>query len=741
MKSVVFSLLACVTILQLSGCTGGERSDTTILPKPISVPVDNTVTVDHFLEYINMQPALGVGEYTLVAATPTIGQSGDYSLAITYDSGQTDTISGSWTASGGKDPLSANNVRHPITLQSPGGLSVQLTSTVDNYLYLLRNDNVIAEDDDSAGDGDAMLVFERSKIDSAAYASAYYKAADPLNERTTFADWKRVNGFDQGTDFETTFRDFVDLGYGRDMYARTRDDGGIAIYVDNYLVQIGEGDASSYGPLGLDAALEANRRFLIGSNTIEFSPVDPSDPTSEKIVKVFAYSPEGADGVQPRILSLDFDGRGEKFLPTVCMVCHGGDLYALEADGSFPQQTLTSMKLNILDPEAFTFSNQSGFTEAESEAPIKGMNKMVHDTFVAMNARDATNAGKWSGDLAIDLAAGAYGDDFSADTYDREYIPLGWRQTDDRPAGVESLYRDVVKVHCIACHALKGTSTGEARLTTVGDKRIPLANAINFSSFEKFISYNDQIIEQVYRRAQMPTSLLSYEKFWSNPAGIPTQLAGFLEGFDVFDSNGVIAEPQKPVAILGSSRPATSPVQLNAAASFLKETYAWRIVSAPDGATASLSSASSVTTQLTTDISGDYVIDLTASNKTGLSDTQQTTITIDPLLNPAPAQLTFAAHIQPILQTRCAGCHRDGGFFDGIAMDFNLSNPSLYKDVIDRINLKDPDSSLILTKAVRVQHGGGAALLRSGAETDRLTILNWIINGAPCGDDPLICVR
>ena len=393
----------------------------------------------------------------------------------------------------------------------------------------------MASDDDSGDGANATIDMETSNISSESYAAAYYKAVDPNDERTTFQDWLTLNGFDQGVDHNATFRDIIDLGYGRDMYARTRSDGGVAIYVNNYLFQTEMGDASLYSPLGLDAAIAKDERFLIGSNVIEYSPVDPNDGDSEKIVKMIAYGPKNSSGVQPRILSVNFDGRGERFMPGVCGVCHGASLYPLEDDGSFPLQALRSFKLNILDPKPFGFSDQVGFTQAEQETPLRGINQLVHSTFAAMAEESTENSGKWSTTFAQDLDAGAYGGDFSGTIYDREYIPEGWRQNENRPAGIESLYLDVIKVHCIACHALRGTELAESRTTTVGDERISLANAINLSSYEKFISYNDQIIELVYRRGQMPLSFLNYRQFWSNPDGVPTQLASFLTGFDVYD--------------------------------------------------------------------------------------------------------------------------------------------------------------------------------------------------------------
>ena len=121
------------------------------------------------------------------------------------------------------------------------GLKISLVSGIDTYLYLTRNGHVIAKDDNDGDGTKASLNLENSQISSQAYSKAYYAAIDPENTRTTFSDWKTANGFSTA-DYHVTFRDEVDLGYGRDMYARTSSDGSIAIYVENYVVQISSGD-------------------------------------------------------------------------------------------------------------------------------------------------------------------------------------------------------------------------------------------------------------------------------------------------------------------------------------------------------------------------------------------------------------------------------------------------------------------------------------------------------------------
>ncbi|MBC7917699.1 MAG: hypothetical protein H7Y28_07815, partial [Rhodoferax sp.] len=57
------------------------------------------------------------------------------------------------------------------------------------------------------------------EVNSAAFATAYYEAVDPNNERTTLAAFKAKNGFGSGMGEEASIiiGDQRDLGYGRKM--------------------------------------------------------------------------------------------------------------------------------------------------------------------------------------------------------------------------------------------------------------------------------------------------------------------------------------------------------------------------------------------------------------------------------------------------------------------------------------------------------------------------------------------
>ena len=609
-------------------------------------------------------------------------------------------------------------------------------------------------------------------VDSEAYANAYYAAVDPLDERTTLADWKTRVEFSQGNIVHATFRDTKDLGYGRDMYAKTswnNCDTCVAVYVDNYIVEIEAGDATSYGPLNLDAAIEQDREFLFGTNVIEFSHED-DNPSKPKILKFFTYAPEDNSGVQWRLTAADLDGRGVKHMPMMCVVCHGGTLYPLTRksvnDGgalTFDPISLKSPKMNMLEQHTLQFSSTPGYTETDQEPAIAVINRMVYESYRESGTRADTNnsttaddtdddQANWRSDFAEELVEGAYGDTNLGDdvleqntTYQADFVPAGWAQTGSRPGGVEVLYKQVIEPHCIGCHSSRGTMVA---------KNNNDANGVNFSSYEEFIAYNDLIIDYVYRRGSMPRSLINFSQFWDDPDGAPTLLATYLAGFDVFDGNGNVVMPGKAVAKPGADRTVKStPVELKATASLFSATYSWRIVSPTDNS-ASLDDLTSSAPQLNAG-DGDVVLELTTSNANGNSEPAQVTITVDSTTT-IPENPTFVSDISAILQTNCAAsCHSSSlvtppNTLAGIPIYYDQAsytdgNPkNLYQNVLNRVDLVDPENSLLLrkpTNAPDTPHGGDLVLDRTDPNQDNLyiTILNWIRNGAPCGNDATLC--
>ncbi len=746
-QTIKFSILF-LFVLTINACDQREDSK-----RQISKKERVFEEADSFLQFINTQASLGAGEYQLVVATETDNQIGDYSIEVNIN-GENNLLFGVWNPSAGLSPDPDMNPVHSIVLDHAGGLTTKTESTVNSYLYLLKNGYLIAEGKE--------IKLPVSQIDSQEYTDAYYRAVDPQGERDTLSAWQRVNGFDNGHDVHVIFRDTKDLGYGRNMYARKNNStGDISFFVQNYAANLG-GDEGQYNFSNVIAAINEMSEYHIGTNAIEFSPIDPQDANSEKILKFFTFRRnEGEGSIEYRQDTTDLDGRGAKQMPIPCLVCHGARLLPLDENGKFQLLSLKSAKLNQLEVDTFEFATSGIYSQEAIESDIKIINQYVNEVYNEINNQDRENFDQWSGKFALELSEGRYGGaDFPKDIYKTNFIPAGWRQNENRPDGVEQLFTEVVQPHCISCHSIRGSKAAERNNT---------ANDINFSSYEKFISYNDTIIDYVFHRGVMPLSLLNFNKFWSKPEGAPALLASFLDGFDSYDEDNLPLKPGQAFAKPGENRSALSPVQLNASASLYARKFQWSVISKPLASIASLDNPQIPNPVLTVDTDGAYVLQLTVSNDLG-SHSETMTITIDNsisgLLDKHQSQLTFVDDIMEDIMGAsdgapgtCASCHRSNaahtdsnpaydGKYDGIPVFYSLYNDmddinlnrNLYRHVRARVNLADPENSLLLLKPTGNHHGGDVQIDRSTftGERDYQILLNWIREGAVCGDH-VIC--
>ena len=691
----------------------------------------------NFLQFLNRQASLAAGSYTLVAGTASAGQAGSYSLVVTLDDGTTQTFSGSWTSSGGADPASAQNPRHSLELLRPGGLNAVLTSSADGVLYLLdATGAVVAQDDNGAGGTNARIALAESKTDSLAYTNAYYATIDPLNQRDTLTKWKQVNGFDGGNDAVAVFLDTKDLGYGRYQHMKRGANGTVAFYVDNYQIQNVPGQ--NYSAINLDAAVSQTRSFHIGTNAIEYGPVDsdgdgvPDDidgdgnidgDRDDYFVRFYTFNPEPP---YARRTAVDMDGLGEKGMPIPCITCHGGRADPLLPNGKFPHLGDTRGHLQAFDVDALTYSDRTGATRAELEPELKAFNCEVHKSF---ESSATPRPGFWNSGMAREMIAAWYGGDVCdpATTFNDTYIPAGWVHdpgTGSPPAGSDTLYREVIADNCRTCHLLRGTQDN---------------NEIDFTSFSKFVGHAAQIEPLLYDSGRMPLAFVPYRNLF-DATGAVEQIASFLPNFSRVSSNGTVLRPGRPIANAGPDRRSPSPAVVNGVASRLAQTFTWRVVSQPPGSVASLDGGNTVRPKLVATTNGVYDLELVVANSLQTSTPDRVRVIIDSAMLPAPADLRFVADIKPILQDDCVACHRPGGNGAVLPPVFYTDplpgeNRDLYNEVRARINFNDPAESPLLTKPTGRHHNGGVIAgfdLEEGGDRSRYErVREWILEGAP----------
>ena len=330
-------------------------------------------------------------------------------------------------------------------------------------------------------------------------ANGYYAAVDPNDERKTLGDWWTKNGFTfdangQPTNgVRTSYLNFNDLGSGRDMHFLRRADGTVAAYVTNYgLFNQDHGNAD----------LAANRTDPGATVAMEYGPVEGQGTT--RIVKFFVFFGGDNDRNAPRSTSADLDGFGAKFVPNLCLNCHGGDYYP--DDTAAPTFAELNMGASFRELDIATYKFPGGRTEADNteKAAFKEQNLIVKgmaagDTIAIQPIKDLISG--WYSGSSIDQ--------------DNDFTPSGWVG-----APKEDLYDGVIKQSCRTCHVALDPD--------------PTELGIGWTSYEQLKFYYDFLDNIVLCRSRvMPHAVTTYRNFWlSAGPHRPAVLRDFVDGAD-----------------------------------------------------------------------------------------------------------------------------------------------------------------------------------------------------------------
>lgn len=148
----------------------------------------------------------------------------------------------------------------------------------------------------------------------------------------------------------------IDLNLGRAMHAKKRTNG-LAYYVCNHRT-----------------ANDAVRgKKLIACVAMDYSAVLGVNG-NQAFTKFYVFDNKGK-----RIPSADLDGRGEKYVPALCLACHGGT----HANGRFFQTgDNPNVKAQFLpfDLDNFDYSKRRRFTSNAQEGKFRRLNRIVKDT-------------------------------------------------------------------------------------------------------------------------------------------------------------------------------------------------------------------------------------------------------------------------------------------------------------------------------------------------------------------------
>ena len=354
-----------------------------------------------------------------------------------------------------------------------------------------------------------LLSLDAAPQDTPASAAAYYATIDPMSERTTLLDWLKLNGFlsadktavkwDElaaGSSAQAVYTNNFDLGFGRDMYAKLGacDNGyappqlGSAIEI----ATVGRCDVAAvvvnYASLE-GAAKKLNPQLVVA---MEYSAAPATN--GRRIVKFYVFALNVYTGSFDRVSSANLDGRGERYVPQVCTVCHGGTPGGIDEGGAQGSDGDVGATFLPWDPDSLLYSTSNrdsevdrSFTEkalipqysrATQEPGLRMLNQLAYLTF-----DDPERTQRYT--LARQLVEGWYGVDdshaFTASTY-AAFVPPGWTQNgvdgaantaDDNPPDAPAIYEDVFARHCRSCHIAHAPALGAggAQLETFTNAR------------------------------------------------------------------------------------------------------------------------------------------------------------------------------------------------------------------------------------------------------------------------------
>jgi hypothetical protein len=419
--------------------------------------------------------------------------------------------------------------------------------------------------------------------------------------------------------------------------------------------------------------------------------------------------------------------------------------------------------------DTFDFSTTGGFTRAAQESTLKLMNQWILCSYPLAgavagpedNCRRPAIPSEWVGTADVTIKQAYGGTGLPNATYSDTFVPAAWNTV-----GQSSLYQAVISPYCRTCHELRGVVVANGK-----------GADMDFDTFAKFQSYAERIKHHVLDFGNMPLSKLVANNFWAS-SGV-NLLADFLtaQGQTSRDSAGAVLMPGRPITRLVDRVIKQGATALTAPSTRFATTFAWSVVSGPNGTVPPtnvvLTNATSSTATFNASADGVYVVQLIVGN--GAQSASATArILVDSTLPYVPSALRFSSsgtavnNIKPIFTAAgCTGCHRDVGFpatskpplfytdYDrngDLIIGDATDDLWFYEEVKGRVNLTDPDASPLLRKPSGsalggtfsgfVHHGGGGPFggFNTAAPPTPSDVairhhydkfLNWIMNGAP----------
>jgi hypothetical protein len=309
----------------------------------------------------------------------------------------------------------------------------------------------------------------------------------PTGYQLTFADWKQYWGFGSPSSNEVTanYANLADLNLQRDMHTLShpgpRPGGGTGTDVASYVCNSPnppEDVTLSNTRLGNNLVACVAFEFTVTYNPQTGQPYNNGLP----FTKFLTFGPTGG-----LLLSVNLDGRGEKFIPGACVACHGGSDYDGRYGAYGTQDPNLNSKFIPYDLDNYQFSTLAGFRRADQEEKLRLLNRFVLDTDPYPPTVELING--WYPTPDSDFIG--------------SYIPPGW-------IGHEALYNAVVEPHCRMCHVAYDPAW------------TPFDTYANFADVKYYIAgrvCGAPSIERYWY--SMPNTKQTFDRFWSSIGGTP----------------------------------------------------------------------------------------------------------------------------------------------------------------------------------------------------------------------------
>jgi len=479
--------------------------------------------------------------------------------------------------------------------------------------------------------------------ESSATAEIYYNTVDPLGERTTLSDWLVINCFDPdaidlGADAHAVYTNNFDLGFGRDMYVKRGDECGNG--------SLASGDIASVVINYASILAAAKKTDPIIAVAMEYAPAlppfDAGRSPNDRFAKFYVFAPDEGTGEFVRLGSANFDGRGEKFVPGVCSVCHGGQPKPIQTaacdDGSQACYADAGDVGSIFMPwdvDSFLFTGPDGDPRQDSSLPptthpfLSETDLNALTTYTLDNQEDALRElneavlATYPNDAPVRELVHHWYHDPASDT-EPDYlsnvltgpfrsgaIPPGWQNVPNDPDN--ELYLGVIAQNCRACH----TQFSQDDQVRPG-----------FEDFQNFDASEATVSNIVFQQGRMPLARLTMDRFWVDYEGDSSSAGEILANY-----LGVPPDVGAPAAIIAVIEPfpvdCQAPVDVgrnvdvrfdgNGSSFVTSATWDLAYVNGP-GSSATLVGATGLEPAFRTDNHGEWNATLTVTGPTGISD-------------------------------------------------------------------------------------------------------------------------